>query len=424
MTISIPVFACILRVSTVAYYQVYNLCAVITIPITEKIMTSQFDQLYNRRATESIKWNLFPANVLPMWVADMDFPVPPAVTRALKTRVEHPIYGYAKTELNLVEAIQVHLNRLYGCRVESEQIVFMPGVVIAFNLAAQALAQPGGSLVFMTPVYMPFFEVAKNAGLTQVTVDLLQDENGRFSVDWERFETAIAQRPSLFLLCNPHNPVGRVFTRPELELMAEICLRYDVPICSDEIHSDLIYSGHHHTPIASLSPEIAANSITLMAPSKTFNLPGLGCSYAIIPNPDLRAAFKKARRGLVHGANLMGMVAARAAYAEGQEWLAELLIYLEGNRDTLVDFIKTQLPRARMTVPEGTYLAWIDLSAYNLEPTPCEYLVKHARVGLNDGKEFGKVGIGYVRLNFACPRSVLLEGLERIRKALENVPAK
>ena len=387
-------------------------------------MTSQFDQLYNRRATESIKWNLFPADVLPMWVADMDFHVPPAVTRALKTRVEHPIYGYAKTESGLVEAIQAHLNRLYGWRVGSEQIVFMPGVVIAFNLAAQALARPGGSLVFMTPVYMPFFEVAKNAGLTQVTVDLLRDENGSFSVDWERFETAIAQRPNLFLLCNPHNPVGRVFTRPELERMAEICLRYDVPICSDEIHSDLIYNGHHHTPIASLSPEIAANTITLMAPSKTFNMPGLGCSYAIIPNPDLLAAFKKARRGLVHGANLMGMIAARAAYAEGQEWLVELLTYLEGNRDILVDFIKTKLPRARMTVPEGTYLAWIDLSAYNLEPAPCEYLVKHARVGLNDGKEFGNGGIGYVRLNFACPRSVLLEGLERIRRALENVPAK
>ncbi len=346
-------------------------------------MTSQFDQLYNRLATESIKWNLFPADVLPMWVADMDFHVPPAVTRALKTRVEHPIYGYAKTESGLVEAIQAHLNRLYGWRVESDQIVFMPGVVIAFNLAAQALARPGGSLVFMTPVYMPFFEVAKNAGLTQVTVDLLRDENDSFSVDWERFETAIAQRPNLFLLCNPHNPVGRVFTRPELERMAEICLRYDVPICSDEIHSDLIYTGHHHTPIASLSPEIAANTITLM-----------------------------------------GMIAARAAYAEGQEWLAELLIYLESNRDTVVEFIKTQLPRARMTVPEGTYLAWIDLSAYNLEPAPCEYLVKHARVGLNDGKEFGNGGIGYVRLNFACPRSVLLEGLERIRQTLGNVPAK
>lgn len=387
-------------------------------------MTSQFDHRYDRRNTESIKWNLFPEDVLPMWVADMDFPVPPAVTRALKTRVEHPIYGYAKTEPGLVEAIQAHLRRLYGWQVESEQIVLMPGVVIAFNLATQALSQPGGSLVFLTPVYMPFFEVAKNAGLTQVTVDLLQDENGHFSIDWERFEAAIAQRPSLFLLCNPHNPVGRVFTRAELERITEICQRFNVPICSDEIHSDLVYSGHRHTPVASLSPEIAANTITLMAPSKTFNVPGLGCSYAIITNPELRKSFNNARHGLVHGANLMGMIAARAAYTEGQDWLAELLTYLEGNRDFLVDFIKTRLPRARMTIPEGIYLAWIDLRAYNLEPTSCEYLVKHARVGLNDGKEFGTAGIGYVRLNFACPRSVLLEGLERIRQALENVPAK
>jgi len=387
-------------------------------------MTFQFDTIFDRRSTESVKWNLFPADVLPLWVADMDFAAPPAVTEALLRRVEHPVYGYATPQKSLTAAIQAHLQRLYDWQVDTEHFLFLPGVVISFNLATQALAQPGGSLVFMTPAYMPFFELAKNAGIQQVTVDLLQDKTGQFAIDWERFEAAIAARPNLFILCNPHNPVGRVFTRTELERMAEICLRYEVPIIADEIHSDLIYAGHHHIPIASLSPEIAANTITLMAPSKTFNVPGLGCSYAIISNPKLRAAFNKARRGLVHGANLMGMVAARAAYTDGQEWLRELLTYLEGNRDFLVAYINNHIPRARMTVPEGTYLAWIDLRAYNLEPAPCKYLIDYAKVGLNDGAEFGQAGNGFVRLNFACPRSTLVEALERIRMALENSPAK
>jgi len=392
--------------------------------LTESNMTFSFDTIFDRRPTESVKWNLFPNDVLPLWVADMDFAAPPAVTEALRQRVAHPIYGYPKVQAGLITAIQAHLQRLYGWQVDAEHFLFLPGVVISFNLAVQALAQPGGSLVFMTPVYMPFFELAKNAGLQQVTVDLLQDATGHFLIDWEGLEAAIAARPNLFILCNPHNPVGRVFTRSELERVAELCLRYEVPIVSDEIHSDLVFSGHQHTPLAALSPEIAANTITLMAPSKTFNVPGLGCSYAIISNPKLRAAFNKARRGLVHGANLMGMVAAQAAYTNGQDWLRELLVYLEGNRDFLVDTLQHQFPRARITAPEGTYLAWIDLRAYNLEPAPCEYLIQHARVGLNDGAEFGQAGSGFVRLNFACPRSILTEALERIRTTLERVPVK
>ncbi|HWR66974.1 MAG TPA: PatB family C-S lyase [Bellilinea sp.] len=386
-------------------------------------MTYSFDTIFDRRSTESVKWNLFPTDVLPLWVADMDFAVPPVVTEALRQRIAHPIYGYPKVQEGLITAIQAHLQRKYDWQVDAaEDFLFLPGVVISFNLATQALAQPGGSLVFMTPVYMPFFELAKNAGLQQVTVDLVQDAGGHFLIDWERLETAIAARPNLLILCNPHNPVGKVFTRSELERVAEICLRYEVPIVADEIHSDLVYSGYEHTPLASLSPEIAANTITLMAPSKTFNVPGLGCSFAIITNPRLRNAFNLARRGLVHGANLMGMVAAQAAYSGGQDWLRELLVYLEGNRDFLVETIQHQLPHARITPPEGTYLAWIDLQAYNLEPAPSEFLIQQARVALNDGAEFGQAGSGFVRLNFACPRSTLTEALERIRITLEKVP--
>ena len=386
-------------------------------------MTSQFDALHDRRSTDSLKWHKFSSDVLPMWVADMDFAAPPAVTEALKTRVNHPIYGYTHDLPGLVEAIQAHLTRHFDWQVPGEAIVYLPGVIVGFNLAAQALAKPGGSVVFHTPVYKPFFGVAGNAGLRQVEVEMHQDGHGRYLVDWERFEAAIADLASLFLLCNPHNPVGRVFEQEELARMAEICLRYGVPVVSDEIHSDLIYSGHRHIPIASLSPEIAKNSITLMAPSKTFNVPGLGFSFAVIPDPELRERFNTSRRGIVGWPNLMGMIAARAAYAEGQSWLTELRLYLESNRDILVEYVNTYLPLAKITVPEGTYLAWIDLSAYNLVPTPCEFLIKNARVGLNDGMEFGPTGAGHVRINFACPRSTLLEGLNRIRSALENVTA-
>lgn len=386
-------------------------------------MTSQFETIFDRRPTDSLKWNRFDADVLPMWVADMDFAAPPKVVEAMDSRIEHPIFGYAGGVPGLDEAIQGHLLDHFDWRVPREAIVYLPGVIVGFNLAAQTLASPEGSVVFHTPVYHPFFNVAENSGLRQVEVDLVQDENGRYRVDWDKFEAAIADRASMFLLCNPHNPVGRVFEREELTRMAEICLRHGVPICSDEIHSDLVYSGYRHIPIASLSQEIAKTSITLMAPSKTFNVPGLGFSFAVIPDPELRQRFERSRRGLVGWPNLLGMTAARAAYTEGQAWLADLLRYLEANRDTLVEYLNTYLRSARITIPEGTYLAWIDLSAYNLQPSPCEYLIKNARLGLNDGKDFGRAGIGHVRINFACPRSILIEGLDRMRAALEKVPA-
>lgn len=387
-------------------------------------MINPFDSIYDRRSSDSIKWNFFDTDVLPMWVADMDFAAPEPVSKALQERTSHPFYGYFGKISGLIEAIQAHLGRLYQWQVAADDIVLLPGVIVGFNLAAQALAKPGGSLVIQTPVYMPFLDVARNAGLRETAVDLIQDANDRYTVDWENFETAIADDASLFLLCNPHNPVGRVFDTEELARMAEICLRHNVPIVSDEIHSDLIFTGHHHTPVATLSPEINHQTITLMAPSKTFNVPGLGCAFAVIQNPELRKKFNLTRRGLVAGANGFGMVAARAAYAESQHWLTELLAYLEGNRDVLVDYVRKNLPLARIAVPEGTYLAWVDLRAYNLDPAPCEYLIKHARVGLNDGAAFGTAGTGFVRINFACPRRTLLEGLNRIRIALERIPAK
>ncbi len=296
--------------------------------------------------------------------------------------------------------------------------MYVPGVVPGFNMAAQSLTQPNLGLLIQTPVYMPFLEVADNARMQKKNMQLSHLSDGRYEIDFDAFEAAVADHTGMFLLCNPHNPVGRVFTREELERMAEICLRHGVKICSDEIHADLIYSGQQHIPLASLSPEVAQNTITLLAPSKTFNIAGLGFSFAIISNPALRQAFENARRGTAGWSNVLAMTAARAAYQDGAPWLNAALTYMEANRDYLTDFVNDQLPGVRMAKPEGTYLAWLDCNDLALNTSPYQFFLHKAHVGLNDGATFGPGGEGFVRLNFGCPRSLLAEGLERMRQAL------
>jgi cystathionine beta-lyase len=301
-------------------------------------------------------------------------------------------------------------------------------VVTAFNLAALAALTPGDGLLIQTPVYMPFLDVARNAGVIHQSMLLTRHPDGFYDIDWDAFEAAITPQTRMFLLCSPHNPVGRVWTRAELARMAEICQRHDLLICSDEIHCDLVFSGHSHTPIASLSPEIAQNAITLMAPSKTFNIAGLSAAFAIIQNPELRRRFHRgwedtdntqpADRGLVHGVNLLGLVAMKTAYAEGQEWLDQLLVYLEDNRDLLCRFVQKELPGVRMFCPEGTYLAWLDCREMGIEGSAGDFFLKNAKVALNKGKAFGPGGEGFVRLNFGCPRPMLLEALQRMKQAL------
>ncbi len=384
-------------------------------------MIYDFDLINNRRLSESIKWNLYPEDVLPMWVADMDFQSPPEVIEALKARAEHGVFGYGLTPPELKEVIVSRLFEKYNWQVDPESLVFLPGVISGFNLAARALAEPGAGLLIQPPVYMPFLDVAENNGMIQQEAQLCQGADGRYEIDLDAFHTAIDARTRMFLLCNPHNPVGRVFTRQELTAMAEICLRRRVVICSDEIHCDLVFSGQQHVPVAALDGEIAANTITLMAPSKTFNIPGLKCAFAVIQNPDLRNRFQLARRGLVGDVNLMGYQAALAAYKYGERWLAELLVYLEANRDYLYETIQRDIPGIRMARPEGTYLAWLDCREAGIGPDPCGFFLKEGRIGLNDGVRFGRGGEGFVRLNFGCPRSVLTEGLDRIRSSLERV---
>ena len=381
-------------------------------------MKYNFDQLPDRRGTESVKWHYFAEDVLPMWVADMDFVSPEPVIRALQQRVAHGVFGYPQEPRELREAVVNWLASRHGWVVAPDDLVFIPGVVTGLNMAAHALVEAGQGVLIQPPVYMPFLGVPRNAQATRQDARLAQAADGSYVIDWDVFEKAILPETKMFILCNPHNPVGRVFTRPELERMAEICLRNNIVICSDEIHSDLLFSGQKHIPMAAISPEVAQNTITLLAPSKTFNIAGLACSVAVIQNPELRKRFEKAHGGMVHGVNVLGLTAAQAAYCEGKEWLDQLLVYLEGNRDYLFDFVLNELPGVKMVKPEGTYLAWLDCRELDIAERPCEFFIEKARVALNDGRAFGKGGEGFVRLNFGCPRPMLQEALERMRAAL------
>ncbi len=380
-------------------------------------MNSIFDVLPDRRATESLKWRAYDADVLPMWVADMDFRSPEPVIVALRERVEHGVFGYPGRVSGFNDALMERLSARYGWQVTPEQIVFMPGVVTGFNWVVQTLCAANEAVLVQTPVYPPFLSAPANGGCLRQDAALVRRADGRYEIDFDLFERSITPQTRLFILCNPHNPVGRVFTPQELSRLAEICLRHGVWICSDEIHCDLIYAPHQHTPIASLDAEIARQTVTLMAPSKTYNIAGLECSFAIVPDAGLRERLQAGRRGLVGWVNVLGQVAALAAYRDGQPWLDELLAYLQSNRDLVARFAQQELPGVEMTPMEGTYLAWLDCRSTGLE-NPYRFFLEEGRVALSDGADFGPGGEGFVRLNFGCPRAMLQDALERMRRAL------
>jgi len=387
-----------------------------------------FDTPINRQGSDSTKWSHYPPDVLPLWVADMDFISPEPVIQALHHRIEHGVFGYPEgfgdpliEMFNLRRAIINRLADQYNWQVSPEWIVLIPGLVTGLNQAAHAFVQPDQAVLVQTPVYPPFLGLAKNTGGLRQECELTRQPDGSYSIDFERFEQSITPQTRLFVLCNPHNPVGRAFTRTELEKMAEICLRHDVLMISDEIHCDLIYSGHQHIPLASLNPEVASRSITLMAPSKTYNMAGLQCSFAIIPDKALREQFNTGTLGMGGWVNLLGLTAAEAAYRDGQDWLDQMLTYLQANRDYLHSYVQNNLPGIQMALPEATYLAWLDCRSLNLPGSAYEFFLKEARVALNDGKTFGKPGEGFVRLNFGTPRVILTEALERMSQALKNI---
>jgi len=386
-------------------------------------MRRQFDEIIDRCHTDSVKWRFYCEDVLPLWVADMDFRSPEPVLRALHERIDHGVFGYGIEPPELRGVVVDWLQQSYGWRVAPEALVFLPGVAAGFNLACHALAAPGEAALVQTPVYPPFLSAPGNAGLARDEMELTRQADGSYAIDFDAFEAAITPRTRLFILCSPHNPVGRVFYPWELVRMAEICLRHGVVICSDEIHCDLIFSGRRHVPIASLSPEISAQTITLMAPTKTFNLAGIKFSFAVVENAELRDRFCAARAGLVGGYGVFGNVAALAAYQHGRPWMNELLRYLEGNRDYLLEYVRSCLPGIVAGPIEGTYLAWLDCRLAGLPGNPQEFFLKAAGVGLNDGVAFGRGGEGFCRLNFGCPRATLAEALDRMQRALEAAHA-
>jgi cystathionine beta-lyase len=313
------------------------------------------------------------------------------------------------------------MDRLHQWQINPEEIMFLPGLVSGLNLVCRAMGRPGEGVLVQTPVYPPFLTAPANHELKLETASLthtIQGQTLHYEIDFEIFENAISPETRLFILCNPHNPVGRSYNCEELTRLAEICLRHNLVICSDEIHCDLLMGDTRHIPIASLSPEIANRSITLVAPSKTFNIPGLGCSFAIIRNPELRKRMERAAAGIIPHVNIMGYVAALAAYNEGNEWLEQLLAYLTANRDFVRDFVAEHLPGIRTTVPEATYLAWLDCRQANIDSNPYDFFLKKAKVALNDGARFGPEGEGFVRLNYGCPRSILQQALEQMQAAL------
>ncbi len=387
-------------------------------------MSYDFDTQLDRRATNSIKYRFYDPDVLPMWVADMDFTAPEPVLAALRAQVEHGVYGYEIPTEALIDRLRERLYRLYGWTVASKEIVVVPGLVSGFNVAARAVCQPGDGYVIQTPVYFPMLEVPKNYPLERHDAPLQLVSHGHtlhYELDAAAFAAALRANTRLFLFCHPHNPAGKAFTRPELAQLADHCLRHNLVICSDEIHSELLLDGTSHLPIALLAPEVADRTITLVSPSKTFNIAGLFCGFAIISNPDLRQRFQAVVHQLTLHVASAGLVAAEAALGpETDGWLAALRAYLTANRDALVTYVRDQLPGVRTTVPEATYLAWLDCRALNLEPSPFEFFLRQARVALNDGATFGPGGEGFVRLNFGCPRATLLEALDRLRLALEH----
>jgi cysteine-S-conjugate beta-lyase len=379
---------------------------------------ARFQQMIDRRNSESVKWNLFNEDVLPMWVADMDFLCPPPVIDALQERVKHGIFGYPGEPPRMREIIVDRLQRRYDWTIEPEWITFIPNVFAGFHLAAHAVTRPGDGVLLTTPIYHPFLRVPKNVELQGQLVELDRTTQGTYNVPFDRFEEAITGRSELFILCNPHNPIGKVYSRDDLERFGDICQKHDLIICSDEIHADFIYEGHTHVPIASLSREIADRTITLMSPVKSFNVAGIPFAFAVIPNPGLREQYQNAGKGLVVHPSAMGYIAAMAAFEHCDDWSDELVKVLQANRDFAMQFIASELPGVQMTPMEGTYLAWLNFQGTDIEGSPNEFLLKKGRVALNEGAIFGPGGETFSRLNLACPLERLQDGLERIRSAL------
>jgi cystathionine beta-lyase len=383
-------------------------------------MTFNFDTPPDRRGTDSQKWQKYAGrDVLPMWVADMDFESAPAIVEAIQRRAAHGIFGYSRPVKATVDAVVGALAARYKWQVDPAWLVWLPGLVCGLNVAIRAFSEPGDEILSLSPIYPPFTIAPTGQGRVAKSVPLaLNTEAGRWEVDWDALEAAATPRSKVLLLCHPHNPVARVWSRDELAWIANFCARKDLVLCSDEIHCDLLLEpGAVHEPVGVVAPGETARTATFMAPSKTFNVPGLGASFAIIPDAALRASYVRAAVGIVPVVNVFGYAACEAAYRDGEPWRMALIDYLRGNRDFLMDYVSREIPGVRIEAPiDATYLAWLNVADLDLA-SPVKFF-EAAGVGLSDGVPFGAAPGTHVRINFGCPRSTLAEGLSRMKAAV------
>ena len=394
-------------------------------------MAYDFDKVIDRRGTNCSKWDADPnktipgveypvdRDILPVWVADMDFEVAPEITEALAERVRHGIFGYTKVPDACYDAIIAWQERRHGWRIKREWITFTPGAVSAAHMAMQAYCQVGDNAIIQPPVYYPFYRtVHNNGGL--LSCSCLRRSGSRYEMDLDDFERRAAEaRTTIFILCSPHNPVGRVWSREDLERLGDICARNGVRVFADELHCDILMPGYKHHPFGNVDAVCRENSMTVIAPSKTFNLAGLQATILITPDPRMRLLYENVlARNSIPRPNLFAITGLEAAYKHGERWLDELLVYIEGNYDFLVNDLQERLPQVRVMPLEGTFLAWMDFNA--LEPDPYllqKRMLTEANVWLDEGWVFGPEGNGFERIVLACPRSILKEALDRIVRA-------
>lgn len=382
-----------------------------------------FDTIIDRWNSDSVKYDGLNAefgcqDILPMWVADMDFQAPPAVLQAARKCCERGVFGYTFRSDEGKEAFRDWVRRRYDWDTRPEWLSSSPGIVTALALSVRALTQPGDKIMIMTPVYPPFFSVVRDNS-RQLVYNLLKREAGKYVIDWEDMEEGMKGGVKMLILCNSHNPVGRVWTKQELKRIGDLCCRYDVLIVSDEIHADLALFGNRHTVMASVSDEIANRTLTAMAPSKTFNIAGMMNSVVVARNPEILEKYNRELLALhLDSGNIFGHITLKAAYKYGEEWLNELAVYLGNNVDFALDYFRRELPDVQVCRPEGSFLLWLDFNPTGISHEECgERLLKRGKIGLNDGLTFGEEGRGFRRMNIGCPRSVLEDGLRRIKSA-------
>jgi len=398
-------------------------------------MKYNFDLKCDRSNTNCVKWDavkdMFGSDdVIPMWVADMDFPAAKPIVASMKKRAAHEFYGYTKPGTELIEAIVSRMQRKFNWQIRPEWIVFTPGVIPALSAAVRAFSRPGDEIVLQEPVYFPFFSVVTQSGC-KIVNNALKFDGKRYTMDLRDLESKFRpaagsrmthSRAKAIIFCNPQNPIGRLWTKTETTRTGEIVIRNGGIVISDEIHCEILYKGYRHTPFAAISDEFAQNSVVCMAPSKTFNLAGLHASCIIIPNQKLRNSFSDSMAAVVPGPNVFGLVAMEAAFREGDDWLGQMLDYLDGNLKITMDYFAKRIPKIKVIKPQGTYLLWLDCRSLGMDNQALStFMREQARVGFDDGFLFGAAGSGFERMNIACPRSILLEALSRIEKAVNSL---